>query len=146
MLLFHLESFSNTLTFSLEFSFVLLNKRNHFNPCGMKNHLEDELCPKLLQIIECTFCTVTPNRSTWGDKPSRTEEAASIISSIIHTLKKKKNLIWKWWLTSRKQVQIATTFFSPVSPFPSSSIFSLAVAHSWRCYRMRLNATLCSSN
>lgn len=84
-----MESFSNTLTFSLELSFVLLNKRNHFNPCGMKNHLEDELCPKLLQIIEHKFYTLTPNRSTWGDKPRLTEQAASIMSS--NKSKKKKN-------------------------------------------------------
>jgi len=88
VILFHLESFSNTLIFSLEFSFVLPNKRNHFNPCGMKNHLEDELCPILLQIIECKLHTATPNRSTWGDKSSLTEQTASITSSIIHMSKK----------------------------------------------------------
>lgn len=77
-----MESFSNTLTFSLEFCFVLLNKRSHFNPHGTENDLVDELRPKLLQITERKFCTITPNRSAGADEPSLTKQAASIISTI----------------------------------------------------------------
>lgn len=87
-----MESFSNTLTFSSEFSFVLLNKRSHFNPHGTENDLEDEQCPKLLQITERKFCTVTPNRSTGADEPGLTKQAASIISTIDYVKKNPSDL------------------------------------------------------